>query len=107
MKTPRQLFNLAFQCAKDSVKSAIILMTECFVLHNFLIDVKDMSGDWEQVNTPSPILVMVKHLVWPPVETPPPPLVSPFVALLSPFCLLCVTLLSPFCRPFITLLWPC
>ena len=45
-----QIFQAPLQCAKDSVESAIMLMTACFVLHNFLIDVKDTSGDWELVN---------------------------------------------------------
>ena len=45
-----QIFQAPLQCAKDSVESAILLMTACFVLHNFLIDVKDNSGDWTWID---------------------------------------------------------
>src|SRR5579859_4923688 len=45
-----QIFQAPLQCARESVESAILLMTSCFVLHNFLIDMKDNSGDWTARN---------------------------------------------------------
>ena len=41
-----RVFQTPLQCVKESVEVAVILMTACFVLHNFLIDVRDTSGDW-------------------------------------------------------------
>lgn len=41
-----QIFQRPLQCAKEDLEFAVTLMTACFVLHNFLIDIKDDSGDW-------------------------------------------------------------
>jgi hypothetical protein len=49
LKNRFQIFERPLQCAKDDLSFAIELMTACFVLHNFLIDVKDNHDDTEWV----------------------------------------------------------
>lgn len=39
-----QIFQRPLQCAGQDIKFAIILISACFVLHNFLIDVRDDSA---------------------------------------------------------------
>jgi len=41
-----QIFQCPLACASENIEFAILLIGGCFVLHNFLIDVKDDSGDW-------------------------------------------------------------
>lgn len=43
-----QIFQRPLQCAAQDIKFAIMLISACFVLHNFLIDVRDDSrGHWD------------------------------------------------------------
>jgi len=46
MKGRFQIFQRALQCASENIKFAIMLISSLFVLHNFLIDVADDSGNW-------------------------------------------------------------
>jgi len=41
-----QIFQRPLHCATQDIRFAILLIGACFVLHNFLIDVRDDSGDW-------------------------------------------------------------
>jgi len=41
-----QIFQRPLQCATKNIEFAIMLISALFVLHNFLIEVKDDSGDW-------------------------------------------------------------
>jgi len=41
-----QIFQRPMNCSTEDVRFAILLISACFVLHNFLIDVRDESGEW-------------------------------------------------------------
>jgi hypothetical protein len=41
-----QIFQRPLQCAAQDVRFAVLLISACFVLRNFLIDMRDESGDW-------------------------------------------------------------
>jgi DDE superfamily endonuclease len=46
LKSRFQIFQRALQCSSEKVEPAIILTSSIFVMHNFLIDIKD-TADWE------------------------------------------------------------
>ena len=41
-----QIFQRPLACASENIEFAILLIGGCSVLHNFLIDIRDDSGDW-------------------------------------------------------------
>ena len=44
-----QIFQRSLQCAGQDIKFAIMLISACFVLHNFLIDIRDDSArHWDE-----------------------------------------------------------
>ena len=45
LKTRFQIFNRPMECAEENIHLAIALKSAAFILHNFLIDVKDDLND--------------------------------------------------------------